>query len=93
MNFIFSDKSEYEADIITNILASENILFKTRINNVPVYIDCEDEEPYDFVPLYDIICFTDLVHFDFVSKIANEKIQKIKTLNKIFYSKKKKKKK
>lgn len=88
MNFIFSDKRKYEANIITNILKSENILFKIRINNTPVY----NEKDYNFEPLYDIICFTDLVHFNFVSKVANEKIQKIKTLNKIFYSKKKKKK-
>ena len=91
MKFVFPDLTEYEADIITNFLAQDNISFKTRERNVPMYIDSEDEEPYDFVKIYDVICNTDLAHFDFVKNITNKKIKAIKDLNMIYYTKEVKK--
>ena len=88
MNFVFLDNNEYEADIITKVLSQENILFKTKERRLPLYIDDDDEEPCDFVSLYDITCFTDLAHYDFVKKITNKKIDDVKILNKIYYTKK-----
>ena len=88
MKFVFLDNSEYEADIITKVLSQENILFKTKERKLPVYFDDEDDEPCDYMSLYDITCFTDLAHYDFVKKITNKKIDNIKILNKIYYTKK-----
>ena len=85
--FVFTDNNENEADIITNVLYQENILFKTRQRKVPVYCDCEDDEPCDYMDIYDISCFTDLEHYDFVKSITDKKIERIRTLNKVFFTK------
>ena len=63
-------------NIITDVLQEENIPYKLKkilIKNV--FIDDDEEE--DFViteELYDIHCFTDLKHFDFVKHISDKKI-------------------
>ena len=93
MKFVFPDNNENEADIIANFLVQENIPFKTKERKVPVYCDCEDEEPCSYLSIYDIVCSTDLAHFDFVKNITNKKIEKIRALNKIFYTKTGKRKK
>ena len=85
--FIFPNNTEAEADIIANFLAQENISFKTKEHREPVFCDCEDDEPCDYISIYDIICFTDLQHFDFVKAMTDEKIEKRRVLNKLFYSK------
>ena len=91
MKFVFPDCNEYEADVITNFLAQDNIPFKTYQRKVPIYIEFEDEEPYDYVNIYDITCNTDLAHYDFVKNITNKKIKTVKELNTIFYTKKEEK--
>ena len=87
MKFIFADLYENEADIIANFLTQDNILFKTYQRKVPIYIDCEDDEPYDFINIYDIICNTTLEYFDFVKNITNKQIKTIRDLNRIYYTK------
>ena len=87
MRFVFPDNNDNEADIIANFLAQENIPFITKERKVPVYCDCEDDEPCDYLPIYDIICNTDLAHYDFVKNITNKKFEKIRALNKVFYTK------
>lgn len=85
--FIFSNNTENEADIIANFLSQENISFKTKERKEPIYSDCEEYEPYDYISIYDICCFTDLEHFDFVKTITSKKIENYRKLNKLFYSK------
>lgn len=85
--FVFPNNTESEADIIANFLAQENISFKTKERKEPIYCDCEDDEPCDYLSIYDIVCFTDLEHFDFVKNITSKKIENFRNLNKIFYSK------
>ena len=91
MKFVFSDNNEHEANIIANFLNQENISFKTSVRKVPIFIDYEDDEPYDFVEIFDITCNTDLEHFDFVKNITNKKIKAIRDLNRIYYTKEVKK--
>ena len=86
-HFIFTNCTETEADIITNFLAQENILFKTKERKRPIYYDENDDDPSDYISIYDIDCYTDLEHFDFIKVIANKKIEKLRVLDKIFYSK------
>lgn len=93
MKFVFPDCNEYEANIIANFLAQDNIIFKTYQRKVPLYIEYEDDEPYDYIDIYDIVCNTDLAYYDFAKNIINKKIKEIKDLNKIYYMKEKKGKK
>ena len=85
--FVFPNNTESEADIVANFLAQENIPFKTKERREPIYCDCEDDEPCDYIPIYDITCFTDLQHFDFVKIKTDKKIENFRALNKVFYSK------
>jgi len=85
--FVFPDNTEKEADIIVDFLSEENISFKTKVRKEPIYCDGENDEPCDYIPIYDIVCFTDLQHFDFVKTITDKKIKNFRALNEIFYSK------
>ena len=53
---------------------------------MPLYIDCEDDEPYDFMDMFDIVCNTDLAHYDFVKSITDKKIKTIRDLDRIYYT-------
>ena len=77
MEFVFNDKSKIEMNIITDVLYEEKIPYKLKKNILKsVFIDDEDEEDFViFEELYDIHCFTDLEHFDFVKHIAYKKIE------------------
>ena len=86
MIFVFADKNKYETDIITKILLQEKIWFKIKERQIPV--DYGDEEPCDYVSIFDICCYTDLIHYNFIKSIINKKINRIKQLDKMYYSKK-----
>ena len=77
MKFVFFDKSKVEMNIITDILSEENIFYKlkTKIKK-DIFFDEEDEPEFCIAEeLYDINCFTDLEHFDFVKQLATERIE------------------
>lgn len=89
MNFVFCDKCKPEMEIITDVLYSEKIPYKINRflvkdfifddNDKEIEEDNEDDEDSGIVIIeekYDIICFTDLEHFDFIKYLANEKIKK-----------------
>lgn len=77
MEFVFCNKSKMEMDVITDVLHEENISYKIRKKVVEnVFFDDEDDE--DFVIIeetYEVHCFTDLEHFDFIKTITDEKIK------------------
>lgn len=90
MNFNFVDKTEMEADIIAEVLKSENILFKTIKRNVVAHCVCEDgcEDEYMppvTIPIYTISVYTTIEHFEFVKKITENRIKNIKMLDRCFY--------
>ena len=75
--FVFCDKSKVEMNIITDVLYDEKIPYKLETKEVKHFCFCDDEEEDDFVfveEMYNIHCFTDLEHFDFVKHIAYKKI-------------------
>lgn len=75
--FVFTDKCKVEMDIITDVLDTENIPYKLKKYLIKDIIFCDDEDD-DFImveELYNIHCFTDLDHFDFVKHIAYKKIE------------------
>lgn len=77
MEFVFSDKSKVEMDIITDVLYEEKIPYKIKKNIIKSIFSDEDEDE-DFIiveELYDIHCFTDLEHFDFIKHVAYKKIE------------------
>ena len=95
MRFVFFDKTETEMELIVEVLKSENIYYKIeRKITHSCFFDIEEEE--DFIiseEFYNIICFTDLNHFDFVKKIAEEKIENMYHLEKCYIKSFKRKKK
>lgn len=89
MSFNFIDKTEIEADIIANVLQSENIMFKTKRRYIHAYYD-GDNDDFELqnpiiIPIYTITAFTTIEHFEFVKKITEDRMQNIKRLNKCFY--------
>lgn len=90
MNFNFIDKTELEADIIAEVLQSENIAFKTKKRYAHAYYDTPNDNGCEFassitIPIYTITAFTTIEHFEFVKKITEERLKNIKLLNKCFY--------
>lgn len=89
MKFVFCDKSKVEMEIITDVLSDENIPFKIKTKVVKDVFFDEDDEP-DFMiveELYEIDCFTDLAHFDFVKHVADKRIANRIKLEKDYLSK------
>ena len=80
MNFAYIDKTEFEADIITDILGSENINFKTKATykHFPMFIGIAQLE------LFDIKFNTDYQKYLFVDKLIQEKLNNYKKLEKCF---------
>lgn len=75
--FVFYDKSKVEMETIIEVLTSENITYKIQKFLVKDFI-FDEEEDEDFIiveELYNIICYTDLEHFDFVKYLSIEKIE------------------
>ena len=86
MKFIFYDKSKVEMNIITDILYEEKISYKIKPYIVKDYFF--DEEDFCIIEeLYNIECFTDLEHFDFVKHIAYKKIKNRINLEKCYLKK------
>lgn len=74
MKFVFPDKCEIETDIITSILTDEKIPYKIKRNVSENHIENDEEEFVIVEELFDIICYTDLDHFDYVKYIACQKL-------------------
>ena len=86
MRFVFSDKTETEADIITTILSEENIPYRTRekICKFMIFTDDDAIEEIDEFSEYDIICETTFEYFQFIKKLAYQKISTINSLEKCY---------
>ena len=85
--FVFYNKSEVEMNIITDVLYEEKILYKIKKFIVKDFIFNDDEEDEDFCiieEMYNIYCFTDLEHFDFVKHVAYNKIENRMKLEKFY---------
>lgn len=84
--FVFNDKSKVEMNIITDVLAEENIpckILKFVVRDF--FFDDEDEEDFCIIEeMYNIECFTDLEHYDFVKHIAYKKIEDRMKLEKCY---------
>lgn len=77
MEFVFSDKCKVDMDVITDLLYEEKIPYKINKYIRQDYFFDEDDEEDDIViveELYNIHCFTDLDHFDFIKHLADKKI-------------------
>lgn len=81
MKFIFTDKNPIETDIITDILTDEHISYKVIEQRVPIIA-----MPFVHTELitYDIEINTTLEYFDFVNRIANEKMKVLIKLEKCY---------
>ena len=90
MTFVFSDKSKVEMEIITDLLHEENIPYKIKRYVMHDFFFEEDEDEDNFViieELYEIDCYTDLYHFDFINALANKRIKDRIKLERCFMKK------
>ena len=91
MEFVFCDKSRIEMDIITDVLVEENIPYKIVTKIIKDYFfDNEDEDEEDFMiieELYDIHCFTNFEHFEFVKHVGDKRIKQRIHLERSFLKK------
>lgn len=87
MKFVFYDKMEYEADIIADILDSEGIKFQTKqyFVEIPMFPDSIEDDEFAVSERFDITVNTSVEHFDFVKRLADEKIEHINKLNRCYY--------
>ena len=80
MKFAYIDKTEFEADVIADILGSEDITFKTYVNRkcIPLFLGIAQLE------LFDIKFNTDYQKYLFVDKLIQDKLNNYKKLEKCF---------
>ena len=70
--FVLYDKTEYEMDIITDILEEENISYKTK-RHVKEFMDCPIGKA--FIMVYDICVNTTYEHLEFVKFLVDKRIK------------------
>lgn len=70
--FVIYDKTEYEMDIITDILDEENIKYNTK-RHAKEYMDCPIGTA--FIMVYDICVNTTYEHLEFVKFLADKRIK------------------
>ena len=68
MKFIFTDKTEYEKELITDLLHSEGIKYVIKCEYIEIPCDCDDEdcELFDVFPNYQIEAYTTVEKFEFM---------------------------
>lgn len=89
MNFVFFDKSKVEMEVITDLLYEENIPYKIKkFITKDYFFNDDDEDNFMIVEeLYEIICNTDLEHYDFIKSLANKRIRNRINLEKCYMQK------
>ena len=87
MKFIFFNKSIFQTNIIVDYLEQENISYhleeEIEYNIFQFGIFCEVEEDVK----YNIVCNTDISHFEFIKYLVKNRIKKIKTMKKMYLKK------
>ena len=72
MEYIIYDKSEYEMDIITDILEEENIKYRTK-RHAKEYASCPVGKAY--IMVYDICVNTSYENLNFIKYLADKRIK------------------
>ena len=91
--FVFTDKSEDEKELITELLHSENIKYSVKQEVLEITCDCDDED-CDFIellPIYQIEAYTTLEKFEFIKVLFNKKMAEKIMLEKCFRKRMRKK--
>lgn len=95
MKFVFYDKSDYEKELLTDLLHSERIRYVVKREYIELPIDCddEDEECFELFPTFHIEIDTTLEKFEFMKVLFQKKLEQQQLLEKCFKLKNKKSKK
>lgn len=81
MKYILYDKTEYEMDIITDILEEENIKYNTK-RHAKEYMDCPIGKA--FIVVYDIAIDTTYEHLEFIKFLADKRIKERNHIEKCY---------
>ena len=89
MKFIFTDKSDVEKELITELLHSENIKYKIKQEVAEISCNCDDEECecIEFLPIYQIETYTTVEKFEFIKVLFKKKMAEKLMLEKCFRKK------
>lgn len=79
--YIIYDKTEYEMDIITDILEEENIKYNTK-RHAKEYMDCPIGKA--FIVVYDIAIDTTYEHLEFIKFLADKRIKERNHIEKCY---------
>lgn len=90
--FVFFDKTEYEKEIITDLLHSEGIKYVITQEVLEISCDCEDEDCdcVEFLPNYQIEVYTTMEKFEFIKVLFEKKLEQKLMLENCFQMKPKK---
>lgn len=93
MKFIFIDKSEYEKELITELLHSECIKYCIKREYIEIPCDCDDEDCdiVEFLPNYQIEAYTTVEKFEFIKALFKKKMEEKVMLENCFRKKIRKK--
>lgn len=93
--FVFCDKSDYEKELLTDLLHSEGIKYIIKREYIEIPCDCDDEdcELFDVFPNYQIEAYTTVEKFEFMKVLFKKKIAEKELLEKCFRMKPKNKRK
>ena len=93
--FVFCDISEYEKELLTDLLHSEGIKYVIKREYIEIPCDCDDEdcECFNVFPNYQIEVYTTVEKFEFMKVIFKKKMAEKELLEKCFRIKEKSKRK
>ena len=81
MKYILYDKTDFEMDIITDILEEEHISYKTK-RHAKEYMDCPLGRAY--IILFNIEVDTSYENFEFIKYLADKQIKQRKHIEKCY---------
>ena len=89
MKFVFCDKSDYEKELLTDLLHSEGIKYRVKREYIEIPCDCDDEdcECFDIFPNYHVEAYTTVEKFEFIKALFKKKLAEKEWLEKCFVAK------
>lgn len=87
--FVFCDISDYEKELLTDLLHSEGIKYIIKREYIEIPCDCDDEdcECFDILPNYHIEVYTTAEKFEFMKVLFKKKMAEKEWLEKCFVAK------
>lgn len=75
MKFVFTDKSEDDKELLTDLLHSEHIKYAVKREAIELPCDCGDEDCdyFELLPIFHVEAYTTLEKFEFIKALFKKK--------------------